>query len=118
MKLGRTVGLFVGLYGTFSVLSAGCSQAPAMTTTGTAQAAAAPTTHTYYIAADEVTWDFAPSNANGVSGKPFGDEEKPWVGQGPHKIGKVFKKALYREYTDATFTPRLATRSRSCSRTT
>ena len=24
--------------------------------------------------------------------------------QRPHKIGKVFKKALYREYTDATFT--------------
>jgi len=74
-----------------------------MTTSVTAQAAGAPATHTYYIAADEVTWDFAPSNTNGVSGKPFGDEERPWVGQGPHKIGKVFKKALYREYTDATF---------------
>jgi FtsP/CotA-like multicopper oxidase with cupredoxin domain len=104
LKLGSIVGLFVGLCGTFAVLSAGCSQAPAMTTTGTARAAAASATHTYYIAADEVTWDFAPSNTNGVSGKPFGDEEKPWVGQGPHKIGKVFKKALYREYTDATFT--------------
>ena len=104
MKLGSTLGLLVGVCGTLSVVSAGCSQAPAMTTSGTAQAAGAPAIHTYYIAADEVTWDFAPSNTNGVSGKPFGDEERPWVGQGPHKIGKVFKKALYREYTDATFT--------------
>ena len=104
MKIGSTVGLLAGVCSVWSVLSAGCSQAPAMTTAGTTPAAASPTTHTYYIAADEVTWDYAPSNANGVSGQPFGDEEKPWVGQGPHRIGKVFKKALYREYTDATFT--------------
>src|SRR5690242_21541854 len=66
--------------------------------------AAASVTHTYYIAADEVTWDYAPTNVNGITGKPFGDEEKEWVAPGPHKIGKVFKKALYREYTDETFT--------------
>src|SRR5262245_47499802 len=103
MKIGSTVGLLVGVCTAWSVFSAGCSQAPAMTT-GTTRAVASAATHTYYIAADEVTWDYAPSNANGVSGKPFGDEEKPWVGQGPHRIGKMFKKALYREYTDATFT--------------
>jgi manganese oxidase len=98
MKLG-TLKLIVWVSGLSALFSAGCSQAPAMTTSGTSQApTSAATTHTYYIAADEVTWDFAPSNMNGVSGKPFGDEEKFWIERGPHKIGKVFKKALYREY--------------------
>jgi FtsP/CotA-like multicopper oxidase with cupredoxin domain len=70
----------------------------------TATVAAAGATRTYFIAADELTWDYAPMNRNVVSGKPFGAEEALWVARGPHKIGKEFKKALYREYTDATFT--------------
>src|SRR6266496_4197858 len=69
-----------------------------------ASTVAAAATHTYYIAADEVTWDYAPMNRNVTSGKPFGEEEAQWVARGPHKIGKELKKALYREYTDATFT--------------
>ena len=50
--------------------------------------ASAAATHTYYIAADEVTWDYAPMNRNVTSGKPFGVEEAQWVARGPHKIGK------------------------------
>ncbi len=102
MKLASTLRLILVSQGLLALACVGCSQAPAMTTSG-ATAVSASVTHTYYIAADEVAWDFAPTNANGVSGKPFGDEERPWVGQAPHKIGKVFKKALYREYSDATF---------------
>ena len=59
---------------------------------------------TYYVAADEVTWDYAPGNINRITGQPFGDAESFWVASGPHQVGKVVKKALYREYTDATFT--------------
>ncbi len=81
-----------------ALLSATCSS-PIAT-----PVAAAGATHTYYIAADELTWDYAPMNRNVASGKPFGAEEAQWVARGPHKIGKEFKKALYREYTDATFT--------------
>jgi FtsP/CotA-like multicopper oxidase with cupredoxin domain len=62
-----------------------------------------PTTHTYYVAADEVEWDYAPSGRNLIAGRPFGEEEKIWVESGEHRIGKVYKKALYREYTDETF---------------
>lgn len=65
---------------------------------------AAPTTHTYYIAADEVVWDYAPSGENQITGEPFGEEEAFWLESGPHRIGRVYKKALYREYTDETFT--------------
>ena len=60
-------------------------------------------TRTYYIAADEVTWDYAPGGINQITGKPFGDAESFWVASGPRQIGKVVKKALYREYSDATF---------------
>jgi hypothetical protein len=28
--------------------------------------------HTYYIAADEVAWDYVPSGRNQLTGKPFG----------------------------------------------
>ncbi len=63
-----------------------------------------PQTHTYYIAAEEVTWDYAPGGINQITGRPFGDAESLWIASGPHRIGKVLKKALYREYTDATFT--------------
>ena len=60
-------------------------------------------TRTYYIAADEVAWDYAPSGINEISGEPFGEQENVFVEQGPDRIGKVYLKALYREYTDATF---------------
>ena len=65
--------------------------------------AAAGTTRTYYVAADEVNWDYAPSNRNQITGQPFGDEENVFVSRGARRIGKVYRKALYREYTDATF---------------
>jgi FtsP/CotA-like multicopper oxidase with cupredoxin domain len=61
-------------------------------------------TRTYYIAADEVIWDYAPGGVNQITGKPFGDAESFWVATGPRQVGKVVKKALYREYTDGTFT--------------
>lgn len=58
---------------------------------------------TYYIAADEVEWDYAPFNINNITGEPFGDKENVFVQSGKDRIGKVYLKALYREYTDATF---------------
>src|SRR5919107_5501175 len=57
---------------------------------------------TYYIAADEVTWDYAPQGRNLVSGQPFTDDENVFVGRGPQRIGSAYKKALYREYTDSS----------------
>jgi len=60
-------------------------------------------TRTYYIAADEVQWDYAPSGRDEAMGHPFDDIEKLYTESGPHRIGRVYKKAIYREYTDATF---------------
>ena len=67
------------------------------------QAATPPTTRTYFVAADEVEWDYAPSGENQISGEPFGEEENVFVQPGPDRIGKVYTKALYREYMNADF---------------
>src|SRR5688572_6873815 len=59
----------------------------------------------YYIAADTVDWDFAANQAvNPISGAPYTSEESIFAVPSPRHIGNVYKKALYREYTDATFT--------------
>jgi hypothetical protein len=60
-------------------------------------------TRTYYVAADSVDWDFAPKGISEISGKPFNDDENVFVEQGEHRIGDTYRKALYREYTDESF---------------
>ena len=51
---------------------------------------------TYYIAADEVMWNYLPHGSN-LAGLPSPENEGP-----PRQA--IFRKAIYREYTDATFT--------------
>jgi len=58
---------------------------------------------TYYISADEVEWDYAPSGMDQMTGKPFDASSKIWVEKTKDRIGKVYRKAIYREYTDSTF---------------
>jgi len=59
---------------------------------------------TYYIAVDELDWDYAPSGIDQMMNMPWEGMAKFFMEQGPHRIGHVYKKAIYREYTDATFT--------------
>lgn len=59
---------------------------------------------TYYIAADEVVWDYAPQGKDVIANKPFDEMESVFAVSGPHRIGSKYLKAIYREYTDATFT--------------
>jgi hephaestin len=61
-------------------------------------------TRTYYIAADEVEWDYAPAGMNLITGMPFDDAANVFVANGPNRIGSKYIKALYREYTDDSFT--------------
>ena len=61
-------------------------------------------TRTYHIAAIEVDWDYAPTGINKISGNAFGASENVFVQSGKERIGKVYRKAVYREYTDAAFT--------------
>ncbi len=59
---------------------------------------------TYYVAADELDWNYAPTGIDQMTGKPFEGMAKFFMEHGPHRIGHIYKKAVYREYTDATFT--------------
>lgn len=61
-------------------------------------------TITYYVAADEVTWDYAPSGMNKVTGKPFEGIAHFIMTSAPDRIGRKYRKAIYREYTDSSFT--------------
>jgi len=62
-----------------------------------------PTVRTYYIAADEVAWNYVPTGINQISGKPFTGMEVAYAVHAPNHIGPIYHKAMYREYTDETF---------------
>ena len=60
-------------------------------------------TRIYFVAADEIQWDYTPSGRDEAMGMDFDDIGKAITESGPHRIGHIYKKAIYREYTDATF---------------
>lgn len=61
---------------------------------------------TYYVTAEEIDWDYAPLGIDMGTGKPFEGTAAAYTQAGPNRIGRVYRKAVYREYTDATFTTR------------
>jgi len=91
------------------------SAVPPMESGGAAPSGAAQPTlpggrvRTYYIAADTVAWNYAPSHRNIITGKPFGAVENTYVARGPQRIGATYLKSLYRQYTDGTFRRRAPT---------
>ncbi|MBA3645551.1 MAG: multicopper oxidase domain-containing protein, partial [Gemmatimonadaceae bacterium] len=56
----------------------------------------------YFIAADVVTWDYVPGGRNEITGEPFADSIYS-AKAAPKPVSTAYKKILYREYTDATF---------------
>ena len=90
------------------------AQAAAFTAAGTTDAywsqvggaAFKPTgrTRTYYVEADEVVWDYAPTGKNQITGFDFDETANVFVQSGPGRIGSKYVKCLYRGYTDARFT--------------
>jgi hephaestin len=63
---------------------------------------------TYYVAAEEVEWDYAPLGIDIMTGKPFEGTSAAYTQPGPNHIGHIYRKAVYREYTDGTFATRKA----------
>lgn len=61
----------------------------------------------YFIAAEEVRWDYAPDGKDEMMGTPFNEAEEVFVQPGPARIGRVYKKARYIGYSDATFSTKL-----------
>lgn len=66
-------------------------------------------TRSYYIAADELTWDYIPGGVDGIAGKPskavgyFRDMQNLGAKPTEKPISTSYIKVLYREYTDNTF---------------
>ena len=84
-------------------------------------------TRRYFIAADPVDWDYAPAGANRITGEKFDKDHDQsaaatdpgvaassaeqaeaggpatYTEPGPKRIGRVYRKSLYREYTDSSF---------------
>jgi FtsP/CotA-like multicopper oxidase with cupredoxin domain len=60
-------------------------------------------TRTYYIAADEVDWNYTPADHDHMTGKPYNERARYYTENGPDRIGPIYRKAVYREYTDASF---------------
>jgi len=67
-------------------------------------------TRTYYIAADEVKWNYAPTGMNVITGLPLAANNKTalYTINGKDRIGSVYLKCLYEGYTDDTFTTKQA----------
>eukprot|EP00794_Sanderia_malayensis_P014202 gene14202-15684_t len=61
---------------------------------------------TFYVGIVEIEWDYAENNLNMIHGGKLDENEdsKVFTRRGPKRIGKVYKKAVYREFTDGTFT--------------
>ncbi|KAL4429029.1 hypothetical protein ABPG77_006068 [Micractinium sp. CCAP 211/92] len=74
----------------------------------TAALAAAPAPKRYFIAAEEIDWDYVPTGKDGCTGQAFDDAAKVFVERTNVTIGSKYRKAVYRQYTDATFTTKVA----------
>lgn len=88
----RTVPAIVGLAcaGAALVLSS-CTPAPQGVT------------RTYYVAADEVDWNYLPADRNELTTEAVEDDYHLMRGTTDSIMPWVFRKAVYRAYTDSTF---------------
>jgi len=55
----------------------------------------------FYVAVEEVLWDYAPRPP-----EPMTDVARFYLESGPDAVGRVYRKARYVEYTDASFSVR------------
>ena len=62
----------------------------------------APQTRTYYVAADEVPWNYVPGGRDEIAGRAYADSAF-FANAKPRAVSTVYKKVLYREYTDSGF---------------
>jgi FtsP/CotA-like multicopper oxidase with cupredoxin domain len=58
---------------------------------------------TYYIASDEVDWDYAPSGEDLIHGEKYHLQDDPASKGTLNPNATVYRKAVFREYTDASF---------------
>ncbi|XP_076010546.1 ceruloplasmin isoform X1 [Genypterus blacodes] len=59
----------------------------------------------YFIKIEEVSWNYAPSGMNIIQNSTLQEdpEASVFLVKGPQRIGSIYKKAVYKQYTDWTF---------------
>uniref|UniRef100_A0A8C7ACL2 ferroxidase n=1 Tax=Neovison vison TaxID=452646 RepID=A0A8C7ACL2_NEOVI len=62
-------------------------------------------TRTYHIGIVEEYWNYVPQGKNVVTGGSFSEDKLAtlFLERGPNRIGGLYKKAVYRHYTDETY---------------
>ncbi|MGH9522079.1 MAG: multicopper oxidase domain-containing protein [Terriglobales bacterium] len=58
---------------------------------------------TYFLAAEEVEWNYAPRGNDGMMDIDFTSYSKAFTEHSANRIGTVYRKAVFHEYTDDTF---------------
>uniref|UniRef100_A0A8C7XHA7 Hephaestin n=1 Tax=Oryzias sinensis TaxID=183150 RepID=A0A8C7XHA7_9TELE len=59
----------------------------------------------YFLRIEEVTWNYAPSGMNLIQNQTLQEDEEAavFLKKGPQRIGSTYKKAVYKQYSDATY---------------
>ena len=65
------------------------------------------TERVYYIAAEEVDWEYMPVQENRMMGRLLNDEEKIFTASTNDLIGSQYKKAVFYAYTNENFNQRV-----------
>uniref|UniRef100_A0A8B9R4L8 ferroxidase n=1 Tax=Anas platyrhynchos TaxID=8839 RepID=A0A8B9R4L8_ANAPL len=60
---------------------------------------------TYYLGIVEENWDYAPSGKNLITGQSLLEDKfaSVYATRGANRIGRVYKKAIFRQFTDDTY---------------
>ncbi|XP_051563819.1 coagulation factor V [Myxocyprinus asiaticus] len=95
-----------GLHGYLNIRA--CEEFPAPKRRITIQQKQESQEWTYYIAAEEIIWDYAPHMPDNIDG----DFRSKYLKQGPQRIGKKYKKAVFTQYKDGTFKERAEDKQR------
>ena len=62
---------------------------PSVQISAAQQRSSASKTRIYYVAADEVAWDYAPEGRDVAMDHPFDDFQKNYMESGLHRIGRI-----------------------------
>uniref|UniRef100_A0A3Q3K3A7 Hephaestin n=1 Tax=Monopterus albus TaxID=43700 RepID=A0A3Q3K3A7_MONAL len=59
----------------------------------------------YFLKIEEVSWNYAPTGMNIIQNRTLQEDEEAsvFLKKGPQRIGSTYKKAVYKQYSDATY---------------
>lgn len=99
-NMKRCVTVFFALF--FAALCAAAQQPAARA--AKSRAVSRPKVRTYYIAAEEVDWNYTPNEKDVMMDHEFDGYSKVFTEHKADRIGCTYKKAVFHEYTDESFT--------------